>query len=155
VLEDDVSSQDQVDADVLVRFQALASTLISQTNESLGLGTLNDTGLECSQQRWHLRNSKIVSSTDSVDNISETHFSAGSDVQLSEAVHPQPPDPGTCLSRGSIRQEMDADTSSVINRMVIRLMAGAVFAIVLIFLQCSFPPTNSFINRVWCGHLLI
>ena len=137
VLDENVSSPRQVDSDVLVHFQGLASTLVNQASESLGFDTLNDTGLECSQQWWQLRNNIVPSSTDSSNNIPDLHPTGGGDAQSQEIVHPQPPDPADCSTRMILRQEVEADVSSAtVKPMVILLMAGAIFAIVVIFLQC-------------------
>jgi ankyrin repeat protein len=136
-LDEIVPRQRQDEA--LLHFQTLASSLISLASESLGFSAVDDTGLECSQQRWHLRNSQILSYTDLSDNISGLHFSGASGAQLSETIHPQLPNQVIRPNGSTLREQIQYDiSSSSINMTVILLMAGAIFAIVLIFLQRAF-----------------
>jgi hypothetical protein len=140
ILDGKLSSQSQVDPDVLIHFQELASTLVSQASESLDFEALNDTGLGSSQQRWQLRNGIIPSNTDSSDIIPDLHSSLGSGAQLDEIVHPRAPDPAVCSTRKTLRQELEVDASSAsIEPMAMLLMAGTIFAIVIVFLHCLSP----------------
>jgi hypothetical protein len=140
ILDENLSSQSQVDSDVLRHFQELASTLVSQASESLDFDALNDTGLGSSQQRWQLGNGIIPSSTDSSDIIPDLHPSLRSGTQSQETVHPRTPDPTVCSTRKALRQELEVDVSSAsIEPMAILLMAGTIFAIVVVFLHCLSP----------------
>jgi ankyrin repeat protein len=136
-LDENGSYPGQADTlEALTRFQALASTLISRASESLGLDALGDTGLECSQQRWRMRNEQVLSKPDLSDNIPNLHLSSAA--QLSESTHPQPLDPAIRFNKSSLREEIETDIASAsISHVVVLLMAGAIFGIVVLFLQCS------------------
>ncbi|PQE19083.1 hypothetical protein CJF30_00007439 [Rutstroemia sp. NJR-2017a BBW] len=117
-------------------FQQLASALVSQASESFSFdtGILNDTGLEASQQRWKLRNNMNSSST-RLTVIPQSSIQT-TDAQLPKFVPPLPPDLPVRSTERNLSQEIAADTSSPpIEPIVTLLMAGMIFAIVLIFLH--------------------
>ena len=156
VLDEIVSSQRQDDIrEALLHFQAMASTLISLASKSLGFSYLNDPGLECSQQRWRLRNSQTLSDIDLSDNISDPYFSGASGAQAPEAIYPQLPDQAICSNGSALRVQIENDlSSSSINTTVILLMAGAIFAIVIIFLQCWFLLAIQLLLLIGHNHIL-
>ena len=140
----------QADPDeALKHFQTLALTLISEASESLGFDALADTGLECSQQRWRMRNGQALPKPDLSGNISNHDLFETSTAQFPEATHPRPPDPAICSNKISLSGKIETDLSSdaivddesaTMVAKVTLLMAGAIFGIVLLFLQCSFTP---------------
>jgi hypothetical protein len=137
MLDENFSSQGQVDASVLIHFQGLASTLVTQGSKLPGFNALNDTGLGSSQKGWLLRNGIIPSRTDPSDITPDLRCSLGSGVQPQKIIHPRAPDSAVCTTRKALRQELETDVSSApIEPMAILLMAGAIFAIVVVFLQC-------------------
>ncbi|PQE23546.1 multiple ankyrin repeats single kh domain protein [Rutstroemia sp. NJR-2017a BVV2] len=137
-LDENLSNQNQVDSDDLLYFQELASTLVSHASESFdfdaGTGALNDTGLGASQQRWQLRNEMNPPGTNS------SAIPPGSiqttDAQPPEFVPPLPPDPQVRSTERNLSQAVAADISSAtIEPIVTLLMAGMIFALVVIFLH--------------------
>jgi hypothetical protein len=132
------SIREPVNPDVLKHFQELASMLISEAKELLGLDRLNDTGLENSQRLWWLRNNKASPSTSSAATTLDINASRESCGPVPEILHPRPPALDVCSNTGTLKQEVKADVSITVKPMVILLMAGAIFTIVLIFLQCLF-----------------
>jgi ankyrin repeat protein len=122
--------------DALISFQQLASTLIHHAKESLDLDVFGNEGLEPSQRRWLERTSQILSTNDQAANA-EGERSYG--VDNTQQLEPGPlwdldPPPPTIIVPLKERIKNDA-SSPVVEPMVILLMAGAVFAIVIVFLQ--------------------
>ena len=137
-LDDIASSKGQVDPDVTERFQELASTLISDASKQFGFHGFNEGGFEQSQQEWQLRNSQSPSDIDFSNDISNIQVSEGSS-QVSEIPDTEPPDPDIGSDQNYLRQGIRDDKSAVTDHVVVFLVMGALFAIVLIFLQCKSP----------------
>jgi ankyrin repeat protein len=135
VLDDIVSSEGQVDAEVTIRFQALASTLISHASKQFGRIGFNERGFERSQQAWHLRNSRISIDADLTQDISILSVPNGIDEQRPEVLNTQPPYPDIVSTQSSLEQKIGHDISPLPDHAVVFLMLGALFAIVLIFFQ--------------------
>jgi hypothetical protein len=140
VVLDELDPGSLPDPDVLIHFEELATTLISQARDQFGLDALNDSGLESSQKRWQLRNDKTPSSASPTDTHPDVGPSGRKGQPPPDILHPQPPDPVPYSRTKTLNQEIKDDVSVIVKPLVILLMAGAIFAIVLIFLQCLFPP---------------
>jgi hypothetical protein len=140
VVLDELDPGSLSDPDVLIHFQELATTLISQARDQFGLDALDDSGLESSQKRWQLRNDKTPSSAGPTDTHPDVGPSGRKGQPPPDILHPQPPDPVPYSRTKTLNQEIKDDVSVIVEPLVILLMAGAIFAIVLIFLQCLFPP---------------
>ncbi|KAH7342466.1 hypothetical protein BKA65DRAFT_292216 [Rhexocercosporidium sp. MPI-PUGE-AT-0058] len=124
------------DFPTLTHYQALVSTLIRQTSEPFDFQGPSDTGLECSQQRFRLRNSQILSNPELPDETPRLHCSGTSNAQSLENMHQKPPDPPMCSKGSSLKERIETDISSAsLHPTVIVLMAGAIFVIVIIFLR--------------------
>jgi ankyrin repeat protein len=147
-LDENLPYQNQVNSEDLIYFQELASALVNQANESFDFDTLSDTGLESSQQRWQLRNDINPPSTNSSAIPPDIQVTVGTDAQPPEFVPPLHPDLPVHPSERSLQQAVAADVSSAtIEPIVILLMAGMIFAIVVVFLHCSsrlLPPALLF-----------
>lgn len=128
-------------SDFLIEISQLASILIGEVNEPLGLHDLNNTGLESSQYQWQLRNNNSPPSTASANSVPILHPTRDPPGPPPEIIHPRPPDSSVRSTTTTLGEEVMADVSTVVKPMVMLLMAGAIFAIVIMFLQCllSFP----------------
>lgn len=122
----------------LTHFQALLSTFIRQSNEPFNLYGPHDQSLRCSQQSFLARNHytlgepKIDLPTTDLDSSDE------SGPEPPDGIEPKPPDIPIAPQRISLKEHIDNDISAAsLNATVVLIMAGAIFAIVVIFLQCT------------------
>lgn len=155
--------------ETLVYFQALASALVNQTRE---LSTYpcnpNRKGLESSQECWRRRFSEESSTPENKYGIFGTQSSGRTSTRVFEAKDPKPPDlqypdpafsdpqppdpqlpdpqfpdPQSPQKESILWERLNRDISSAgICSVVAMLMAGAIFAIVLLFLKCSSSNFN-------------
>ena len=140
VLDDDASTEGQVDAEVTIRFQELASTLISHASDQFGHAGFSKREFERSQQAWHLRNNQISSDSDVTQDISILPVAEGIGEEWTEALNAEHPHHIANAAQSSLQDRIGEDTSPLPDHVVIFLMFGALFAIVVVFLQRSFPP---------------
>ncbi|KAI9759870.1 MAG: hypothetical protein M1840_003072, partial [Geoglossum simile] len=136
VLDENLPCSEQASKlETLTYFQALASTMVHQTNGFLGLRGASDRGLESSQERWRLRKAKSIQTEE------RTPLPSGSRTKSSNTIDPKPPDPPAQPKGYLLRREINEDNSSAkTSPIVVVLMAGAIFAIVVLFLTS--PSTN-------------
>jgi ankyrin repeat protein len=122
----------------LTHFQSLLSTLIRQTNEPVNLHGPHDESLRCSQQKF-LARSHQTSAEPEVDLPTENPESSDrSNPPPPESIEPKPPDIPIALEKIPLKEHIENDISAAsLNVIVVGLMAGAIFAIVIIFLQCA------------------
>ena len=127
----------------LTHFQALLSTLIRQTNEPVNLYGPHDQSLLCSQQKF-LARSHQTSAESEVDLPTENLDSSDrSDPPPPDSIEPKPPDIPIALEKIPLKDHIENDISAAsLNVIVVGLMAGAIFAIVIIFLQCASRLSN-------------
>ena len=121
------NQREDIGEEILFRFQELASTLVSRANDLLGFDVNYDRGLELSQQ--------------SRSEIGKTHINDASNEFLD---HPKIPRvssspqleaiPLQHSNVSTLEDSIKADTSPF-EPSVIFLVAGVIFAIVIIFLQ--------------------
>jgi ankyrin repeat protein len=134
------------DDDVLIRFQLLASSLVSQASEAFGLDVFGNNGLERSQHKWRERTGQAPPNRDSPNWSPDLPFSKVTIPQQLEPALLRPPDPPPVTKTKSLREKMEVDISAAeVEPIVVLLMAGAVFAIVIMFLQGTsafFPFSN-------------
>jgi hypothetical protein len=129
----------------LTHFQALLSTLIRQTNGQANLHGPHDQSLRYSQQQF-LARSHPTSAEVEVDLLTENLDSSdGSNPQPLDDIEPKPPDTPIVPERISLKEHIESDISAAsLNGTVVILMATTIFAIVIIFLQCtSLTPLSS------------
>jgi len=134
-------------AEALISFQQLASTLVKQANESFGLEIFENEGFERSQRRYLERNSLNPSTRDQPTNTGDGRFFEVGSIQQPEPGPLWPTDPPLSSNIIPLKERIKDDMSSpVVEPMVILLMAGAVFAIVIIFFQGQFTtfPSRKF-----------
>jgi ankyrin repeat protein len=121
--------------ETLTYFQSLASTMVSQEIGLPGFRSASNRGLERSQQRWRLRESRPFRNGEH-----STSFS-NSQTQPSTALNSKPPDPPVRAKENPLHQEINRDNSSAkMSPIAVLLMAGAIFAMVIFFLTC--PSTT-------------
>ena len=133
VVFDEYSSNQREDVEALLRFQELASTLVSYANDVLDFNAFDDGGLEHSQQRWRERISK-THFTDIPNRFRDCQVLRVTRPPQQELIPPLPPDPSFCPSTSALGASIKAD-SSPFEPVAILLIAGAIFAIVIIFLR--------------------
>ena len=122
----------------LTRFQALLSTLIRQTNEPVNLHGPHDQSLRCSQQRFLARSCQTSAEPEVDIPTANLDSSDGSNSQPPDGIEPKPPDIPIAPEIISLKEHVENDISAAsLNATVVVLMAGAIFAIVIIFLQCA------------------
>lgn len=158
------SSEKACQLETLVYFQALASALVNQTRELLTYPcNPNRKGLESSQDCWRQRFSEESSTSENKYGIFGSQSSGRTSTRVLEAKDPEPPDsqypdrafsdpqppdsqppdpqfpdPRSPQKESILRERVNRDISSAgICSVVAVLMAGAIFAIVLLFLKCS------------------
>jgi hypothetical protein len=132
-----------VDEEALIRFQHLASSLVSHANEFFDLEVFGNEGLERSQHKWLERTSQTLSINDPPNNTANLRFSEVSSAELWEPVPLRPPDPSLSSNIIPLRERIEVDVSDpVVDPMVTLLIAGAVFAIVIVFLQGTFISSH-------------
>ncbi|KAH0553447.1 hypothetical protein GP486_006483, partial [Trichoglossum hirsutum] len=136
VLDKDVLCSVQASKlETLTYFQALASTLVRQTSRLLNIRSTSDKGLESSQRRWRLRRNQNPPDLETSYGLPDSSLS-GQCLPPSGATNSKPPDPVTPPKGTSLRRDINRDNSSAkMNPIVVLLMAGAIFAIVLLFLK--------------------
>ena len=163
------SSEKACQLETLVYFQALASALVNQTRELLTYpSNPNRKGLESSQECWRRRFIKDSSTSENKYGIFGSQSSGRTSIRVFEAKDLKPPDskypdrafsdaqpldpqlpdsqfpdPRSPQKESILRERVNRDTSSArICSVVAVLMAGAIFAIVLLFLKCSSSNFN-------------
>jgi hypothetical protein len=122
----------------LTHFQALLSTIIRQTNEPVNLHGPHDQSLRCSQQKFLARSHQT--SAESEVNLPTENLDSSdrSDPPPPDAIEPKPPDIPIALEKIPLKDRIENDIlAASLNVIVVGLMAGAIFAIVIIFLQCT------------------
>lgn len=121
----------------LTHFQALLSTLIRQSNEPVNIYGPHNQSLRCSQQTFIARNHQ-ASAEPEVDLPTANSGSSDSfDPQPPDCIEPKPPDISIAPKKTSLEEHIKNDISTCfLDAIVVLLMAGAIFAIVVIFLQC-------------------
>ena len=127
IMFDEYAQQESIDEDILFRFQELASILVSRANDLLGFDVNYDRGLESRQQNW--------------SETGKTHINDASNEFTEHQTIPRvssSPDPEVILpqlsSVSTLQENIKADTSPF-EPIAILLVAGAIFTIVIIFLQ--------------------
>jgi hypothetical protein len=122
----------------LTHFQALLSTFIRQTNEPVNLHGPHDQSLRCSQQNF-LARSHQTSAESEVDLRTENLESSDrSNPPPPDSIEPKPPDIPIALEKIPLKEHIENDISAAsLDVIVVGLMAGAIFAIVIVFLQCA------------------
>lgn len=140
--------------ETILYFQALASALVNQTRELFAYPcNPNDNGLERNQECWRQRFSQNSSNSENSYSLLGSQSSGGTGTQVLEAKDPKPPDiqypdplppdPKSPQKKSVLREQVNHDITSVgMSRVVTVLMAGAIFAIVLLYLKCSSPNFN-------------
>lgn len=108
----------------------------------------HDQSLRCSQQRF-LARSYRTSAEPKVDlPTANLDSSDGSNSQPPDGIEPKPPDIPIAPEKIPLKEHLQNDISAAsLNATVVVLMAGAIFAIVIIFLQCAplTPLSQSFL----------
>jgi hypothetical protein len=136
----------------LTHFQALLSTLIWQANEPVNLYGPHNQSLRCSQRNFLARSGQTLAEPGVDLQTAKVNSLDGSNPQPLDGIGPKPPDipiaPGKVLLKEQIENDISATSLDVT---VVVLMAGAIFAIVIIFLQCASPtplsPVSSSANK--------
>src|SRR5262249_12391989 len=127
----------------LMRCHELASLLVRDSMDILGLD-MNESALTKSQARWQKRNGAEFESSSTSGNHSGSPdvlpTSTQSGRRRTGRDQPLTPNPATGSRADSLGEAIGKDLT-VVEPVVILLMAGAIFAIVLLFLQglCSRP----------------
>ena len=120
-----------------------ASSLVSRANEAFGLDVFRNNGLEHSQHKWCERTGQAPPNKNSPNWSPDLPISEIAIPQQSEPASLRPPDPPPVIKTKSLMEKMEVDKSTtVVEPIVILLMAGAVFAIVIVFLQGSFIASH-------------
>ncbi|KAF8866047.1 hypothetical protein BDZ45DRAFT_683994 [Acephala macrosclerotiorum] len=120
----------------LTHFQALLSTLIRQANEPVSLHGPHDQSLRCSQQRFLARSHQSSAEPEVGLPTASLDSSDGSNPQPPDDIEPKPPDIPIAPEKIPLKEHIENDISAAsLNVTVVVLAAGAIFAIVIIFLQ--------------------
>ena len=127
IMFDEYAQPESIDEDILFRFQELASILVSRANDLLGFDVSYDRGLESKQQNRSETGKTHI-------NDASNEFSEHQNIPRVSSS----PDPEVILPQLSIvstlQDNIRADTSPF-EPVAILLIAGAIFTIVIIFLQ--------------------
>jgi hypothetical protein len=120
---------------ILTHFQSLFSALISQ-EDNLSFPHTHKHGLESSQRRFLSRNYQTSAHLSTEASVSTLDPREGKDSQSQEALPPEPPDIHFSPKTNCLEANIENDLSAArLNVTVVLLMAGAIFAIIIIFLQ--------------------
>jgi hypothetical protein len=128
-------SGEALDLLTLTDFQSLLSALISQ-EENLSFHHTHKHGLEISQRRFLSRNYPHSAHLNTTASVSALGPLGGRDSQSLETPPPEPPDIHPSARTNCLEENIKSDLSAAcLNVTVVLLMAGAIFAIIIIFLQ--------------------
>jgi len=119
----------------LTHFQSLVSALINQ-EENLSFHNSHKHGLESSQRKFLSRNCLPSAHQNRAASVSTLDPSEGKDSQSLETLPPEPPDIPFSPKTNCLEANIENDLSAArLNVTVVLLMAGAIFAIIIIFFQ--------------------
>ena len=119
----------------LTHFQSLLSALISQ-EDNLSFHHTHKYGLENSQRRFLSRNYQTSAHPSTEASVSTLDPMEGKSSQSQEALPPEPPDIPFSPKTNCLEANIENDLSAArLNVTVVLLMAGAIFAIIIIFFQ--------------------
>ncbi|PMD17240.1 hypothetical protein NA56DRAFT_282038 [Hyaloscypha hepaticicola] len=130
----------------LTHFQSLLSAFISQ-EENLSFHNTHKHGLESSQRRFLSRNDQYSAHLNTLASVSALDPSEGKDSQSLETPPPELPDKLLSARTNGLEENIESDLSAAcLNVTVVLLMAGAIFAIIIIFFQ-GIGGSSKFINN--------